>query len=570
MANLLNRFGQETRIVGNDYVSNEDAGFKADVKGIFESYAGRGVDLTSDLNQIISRATDRREFEDSIMESFQGDPMFTDSRMANSMFYNNYADRFGLLLDNSLTSVAIESVTQGYHPIVAYNPFFLKKQWVACIFKDVLMTEVPNSPVINLAFERRYIKTADGTKYEMPDVFYDDEAMKKLSEESQGVPMDATKEIALPLKNVDILTAEYFPAIGVITDRAEMLNQSLEIAEVHFATEDVWVPAHITADATTHAFPPKVVSDGTDGGETDTLVGNVDFEGGRVTIVSTSDKIDKIKMNGKLSNRWNERGLTVIRENEQIQKQMPESGPRLNTAVTVEEAADALALQRIDMIADNVDMMGRTLAELEDYEIRTFLDNSFTAQEAAAAGPFGYEKLTVSASFNALPYDGFTNNITDWMKDSREYFERVINSLKQKLKSPDVVIVAVAHPELIRFLQDGIDWVFSDDTQISGIKISYKFGILTTAQDRVHIITSHYLKQEKGIQFIVIPTTKELITFKHYKYNMVIDRGYRNPTHQLVPNIMATQRTLTFEVLPVQGRMTITGRDFTSPETLTR
>ena len=156
------------------------------------------------------------------------------------------------------------------------------------------------------------------------------------------------------------------------------------------------------------------------------------------------------------------------------------------------------------------------------------------------------------------------------MKDSREYFERVINTLKQKLKSPDVIIVAVANPELIRFLQDGIDWVFADDTQISGIKIAYKFGILTTAQDRVHIITSHYLKADTGIHFIVIPTTKELITYKHYKYNMVIDRGYRNPVHTLVPNIMATQRTLTFEVLPVQGRMTIDGRDFTSPETLTR
>lgn len=570
MANLLNRFGQETRIIGNDHASNEDAGFKAEVKGIFESYAGQGVDLTSDLPQIIARANDRREFEDQIMESFASDPMFNDSRISHDVFYGNYAERFGLLLDNSLTSVAIESVTQGYHPIVAYNPFFLKKQWVACIFKDVLMTEVPNSPVINLAFERRYIKTMSGEKYEMPDVFYDDEKMATLSEESQGIPMDATKEISLPLKNEDLLVADYFPAIGAIVDRAEMLNQSLEIAEVHFATANKWIPVHITADATTHAFPPKVISDGQASPETDTLVGNVDFEGGRVTIVSTADKIDKIKMNGKLSNRWNERGLTVIRENEQIQKQMPESGPRMNTAVTVEEAADALALQRIDMIADNVDMMGRSLAELEDYEIRTFLDKSYQAQEAAGAGPYGYEKLTVTAKFNALPYDGFTNNITDWMKDSREYFERVINTLKQKLKSPDVIIVAVANPELIRFLQDGIDWVFADDTQISGIKIAYKFGILTTAQDRVHIITSHYLKADTGIHFIVIPTTKELITYKHYKYNMVIDRGYRNPVHTLVPNIMATQRTLTFEVLPVQGRMTIDGRDFTSPETLTR
>ena len=36
MANLLNRFGQETRIIGNDHASNKDAVFKAEVKCIFE------------------------------------------------------------------------------------------------------------------------------------------------------------------------------------------------------------------------------------------------------------------------------------------------------------------------------------------------------------------------------------------------------------------------------------------------------------------------------------------------------------------------------------------------------
>ena len=61
-----------------------------------------------------------------------------------------------------------------------------------------------------------------------------------------------------------------------------------------------------------------------------------------------------------------------------------------------------------------------------------------------------------------------------------------------------------------------------------------------------------------------------MITFKHYKYNAVIDRNYRNPIHTLVPNIMATQRTLTFEVIPVQGRLKITGRDLFSPTTLVR
>jgi hypothetical protein len=242
----------------------------------------------------------------------------------------------------------------------------------------------------------------------------------------------------------------------------------------------------------------------------------------------------------------------------------------LNSAITVEDASDALALQKIDVIADNVDVMGRTLADLEDYEIRTFLDASFDAQEEAGVGPHGYDKLTVLGGFDAKPYESFTNNITDWMKDSREYFERIIEELKDKLKSEDCIVTVVAHPALVRFLQNGINWIFTDDTQISGMKISYNFGIYTTAQDRVHIITTRYMKREQGLKFLVIPTTTELITFKHYKYNCIIDRNYRNPLYTLTPNIMCTHRTLTFEILPVQGKMTIDGRELFSPTTLKR
>ena len=350
-----------------------------------------------------------------------------------------------------------------------------------------------------------------------------------------------------------------------------MLTQEIYISAVSTDGTE-WVPVDIRADVTTHNWLPNKTNVGTaEAPVYDTLVGAVDFMAGTVTIIATADKITKVKISGRLANRFNERSLDVERRVEQIQHVMPESGPRFNTPVTIEEAADALALQKIDMIADNVDVMGRCLAEFEDLEIRSFLQDSYDRQKSAPKALYDQMSSIVEGTFNMLPYEQYSRNISDWMTDSREYFERVINQLKQKLKTPEEVIVAVAHPSLIRFLQNGIDWVFTDETQISGMKIAYNFGILTSAQDRVHIITSHYLKPEDGIMFVVIPTTKEVVTFKHYKYDMVIDRGYRSAVHSLVPNIMATHRTLTFEVDPVQGRLFFKGHDsLTSPDTLKR
>lgn len=567
----------KNNVVGNNYASDDSLGFKQEISHVFESYNGAGINLSADMGAIITSPEAKEELISQVCESLTESPLFTNGEMANEAFYDNYSGRLNQLMENSLRTVATESAMLGYAPIVAYNPFFLKKQWISCVFKDVLMTEVPYSPIINLAFEKRYLVDQAKNEYPIPEVNYDDEIMKKLMDESTG--LNFTNE-PIPITKfkpaVNLLTDDYIP--GIVTgDPTAELTMDFYIIRAYVqdsAKAEHEVPCNIRVDATTHQLTNgRIKFDvlNTDGTvkETieDTIIGNVDFKTGKALIMCENDKVTKIVLKGKTANRWNNRSLDVIRRVERLQFTMPESGPRLNSAVTVEDAADALALQKVDIIADNVDVMGRTLADFEDFSIRMFLDNSFESQESAGVGPHGYEKLTVKGGFDTIPYEQFSNNITDWMKDSREYFERLIEELKDKLKTEKAIITVVCHPSRVRFLQNGINWIFTDDTQVSGMKLSYNFGIYTTVQDRVHIITTRYMNKEAGMKILVIPTTPELITFKHYKYNVIIDRGYRNPVYTLVPNIMTTQRELTFEVLPVQGKFMIDGaKNLFSPQ----
>lgn len=572
-------------VVGNNYTADSSAGFKSEVKHVFESYSAQGIDLSKNMGDVIASPSAKEDFIGNVTESLTTSPLFTSSACANSPFYNNYANRVEQLLENSLNTIATEAALIGYAPIVAYNPFFLKKQWIECVFKDVLMTEVPKSPVINLAFEKRYLKTLDGTEYSLPECLYNDATVKTLMSESTGSPLKETGIDVSLCKNLELINSTYIDDAAIVkNDPAVELTPDIHIWKVDVSdgaatAHTASVNVNIKTDITTHNFIKGKIhyviydADGKTVLATidDELVGNVDFDKGTISVFSTTGKVTKIYLRGKIANRWNNRSIDVVRRVEQLQYVMPESGPHLNSAVTIEDAADALVLQNIDVIADNVDIMGRTLANFEDAEIKTFLDDSYTAQNAAQTGVFGYDaNMTVTGTFDALPYDTYARNISDWMRDSREYFERVIAGLKNKLYTSDAIVVAVAHPNVIRFLQDGINWVFTDDTQISGMKISYNFGIYTSAQDRVHVITSYRMNESDGIKFVVIPLTPELVTFKHYKYNTVIDRNYRNPLHTLTPNIMCTQRTLTFEVLPVQGKLNITGTGLFSPTTLKR
>lgn len=574
-----------TEIIGKIQHSDGDVGFKSEVKGVFESYQAQGINLINDLPSVIANPSSKQAFIGTATESMSDSVLMTNSAASKDPFYGSYVNCVEQLLDNTLDSIATESVMTGYAPIVAYNPFFLKKQWIDCVFKDVLMTEIPKTPVINIGFERRYAVDSEGTEYPLPEALYDDEVTKKLLDEATGLNIkEEPIDISL-LKGLCLIDPTYIPGV-IAGDHTVELTPGLAVVGATVkdsAGESHQVAMNMTVDITTHNFVNgkvayKVIDDST--GEvtetiTDELVGKVDFKKGTVTLMSTEGNVTHVILRGKTANRFNQRSLSVERRVEHIQKVMPESGPRLNTAVTIEDAADALALQNIDVIADNINVMGATLANFEDAEINSFLKQSFQAQKDGLANFVKYDELKdnimiAETEFDALAFDTFAGRLTDWMKDSREWFERTIAALKTKLRSSNVMIVAVAHPNLIRFLQDGINWVFSDDTQISGVKLSYQFGIYTSAQDRVHIVTTMRMNEDDGIRFLVIPLTNELITYKHYKYNVMIDRNYRNPTYQLVPNILATQRTLTFEILPVQGLMKIKNRDMHSPTTLKR
>ena len=576
--------GRNTRVIGNISAASESVGFKEDIKDIFEKYSAEGANIGTDLYAIIGSPSSKEAFIELATESVSASPALTSSDLTGDPFYSNYPDRLSQLTDNSLGEIATEAVMTGYAPIVAYAPFFLKKQWVNCIWKDVLMTEVPDNPVINYQFQKRYIRSLDGTDYEIPNVYYKKDVMAKLLAEATGTPI-LEDPIELPMSNVCLIdpsknadpTKQYIADGFVARDPQNALTPDIHIKKVILvdkadSNKEYEVPTNICIDITTQNFTKgKVVYHVKDSDGNvirtleDEIVGKVDFDTGSVTALAVNNVASKIVLAGKTANRFNHRSLDVKRTVEQIQKVMPESGPRLNSAITIEEAADALALNKIDMFADNVDMMGNILANLEDLEIKQFMDNSFQVQDDAQMGPHGYENLIVKGSFSAIPLAGYGQNVTSWMQDSKEYFERILEELKYKLNTSECIVTCVCHPSLVRFIKADIRWVFSNETDISGLKLQYDLGIITANGDKVHVITSRYMDAEEGIRFVVIPTTKELITYKHLKYSVTVDRGYRHPLEPLVPNIMATQRCMTFEVLPVQGRLTITGRETYSP-----
>lgn len=578
----------KSKIIGNTSTADNSLGFRAEIASIFEGYAGESIDLAMDMLQVIGSKTKKQDFVSKIVSSVMESASFTEGNTSNDPFYGNYAERMEQLVDNSTLTMAREAVITGYAPITAYSPFLLKKQWVSCVWKDVFMAEVSSTPIINYQVEKRFIKDMDGNMYQIPDAYYNPTIMKKLIGDSTGIPLIETA-ITLPMKNICLIdstkntdtTKKYFNDL-IVTDAANTLTQDIHIWKVTVvdnASAETVKPTYsvlcdVRVDMTTHALINGAITysvKDTDGEIirtlTDKLVGEVNFDTGSITVMSSTDVVTEIFLRGKAANRFNHRGLDVERKIERIQHVVPESGPRINSTVTIEDAADGIVLGNIDLFADKVDMMGGILANFQDAEIKMFADASLNANKSTGNTAQGFGNfVVVESGFNTLPIGNFAGNVSDYLKDSQEYFERMIEQIKSKVNTTNGVITCVCNPSLVRYIKAEVKWVFNDQTDISGLVIDYKMGITTMCGDRIHIITSNYMNADDGIRAFLIPTTNEIITWKHIMYSIVVDKGYRHPLEPLVPNVMSTQRTLTFEVLPIQGVFKIDGRELYSSE----
>lgn len=570
---MINR--KAGNVIGNNYAVDNSLAFKGEVTNLFDNYAAtNNANIAFDLPMIIRDQHARESLLDTLLESVISASPLTNDYAKKAPFYNNYAERFAQLEDNALRSIAQETALLGYAAIVGYSPFFLKKQWVSCVMKDVLMAEVPDSPVVEYAFERRYIVSASGERYEIPDVFFHPEIMDKLYEEGTGYSI---KEDPIALTRfsprLDILTTEFFPDITPGDPKLE-LTADIIIFKVIIEVDgkEVEYPCTMKFDVTNKRLIESSIkytvfdTDGVTVKDTieDTLYGGMDWKNHTISLYSSTGAIKKVCLRGKLANRWNERALSLARENEQIEFIMPESGLRFNCPITIEDAADAMALQKIDIIADNANVMGEVFAQFQDYDIRKYLKNSFDAQKSALGknDRFNMGKTIVEYDFDTVPYSGYGYTVTTWQKEVREIVEREVAELKTILKIEDIAVVMVGHPNIIRFIgDDAINWVFNKSAEIGGTKLNYDFGILTSAQDRIHVISTMNIPPQEGIWFLVIPLTNQYITFKHLMFNAVIDRNYRGHVYDKVPNLMSTQRIKTIDVIPVQGRLNIHNTD---------
>lgn len=493
------------------------------------------------------------------------------------------------LVDNTRQELVQEASTTGMlQPIVALTMPLLKKAYIKTAYKDAIQTVTADKMLINIAYERQFLKDRAGVKYYLPDIFYpeNETELKTVLKGTVGkeIPDKFYPETgALPMNEFDMLQA----AGGSLATR-DVLGYDFAIDSVK-----IKVPAPKTADEASTAGASHVDASGfttvtisglnikpnyqtatfmgkvsvpsyvkaTTAATEDYVTGVIGFYDGKVSIASTAGLIQQVHFTGHLSSANNDVGTELDRERRNEQIPIPEQ-ERLNTGLTVEKIRDEKMLSNIDVTVETVSVLSDTCQQIKDTKTKFFLEDSFQSAKDDTSGsknPMGYNvQLADSIEFDLTKPERYLLPQSEWRTTQlRYYLEKYIIQFVQKLRNTNMMVVLVANPTMISYL-DNISWVVDEATKVGGVKLDYKFGVTTIAGCRVHVISTQKETFAKGFRLIGYPLTEEIITYRKYDYSFFIENNYRNVNTPLIPNVMVAQRYLNYEFLPLQSEMYFT------------
>lgn len=544
------------------FVNDKQVDFKNGIKAMLENFRGAfNVDAVDDIAKVLKVDTLKESYKQHLIGDVLDD-------VSDDAYLALHPEKLEQLFENTALELVRESSVGQLAPIVGISLPILKKNYLECHSKDIVMTEVPTKPIVKAAFERKFLKDKNGTKHYIPEIFYNDD-YKTVLDMSKGKKIDTTLHPVsgnLPMQDLNILTLS-----GGTLQTRDSLAYDFHIQAVTIEVQGETVAElktvsglNIAPDMATGTFTYRVKTSNFDGTKVeDVIVGQVDFYAGTVSVSSTAGKIKKVQFGGHLSNENNLETVELDRERETREWKIPD-GQRINTGLTIEKIKDHKALFNIDVTTEVISDISTVLTQFEDSAVFSFLDQSLANWKGKKDLPFGYsDGFVESYHFSTTPPAGTYATPSQWINTELKYnLNREIDTLKEKLKTTEIMFVVYGNPANITLIQDDVKWVIDEDTKIGGIQLDYRFGVMTANKNRIHVVSSMKIARDKGIRIIAFPTSREVITFKHYKYSLNIENIYRNPFTPLTPNVMGTSRYLTTEVLPVQGELILSNNEF--------
>lgn len=549
---------KETHTIGSFSGANDNKDFDAIFEQAANAMKGKTVDVMLDINELIKKPNIMAAYK----KEFLGGLGFDPSKGRDQAIFEQCSQ----LWDNCVSDYVKESTRVGQLlPFKAIDLPILIKQHLKVAAKDIMQTEVTNSPVVKKQMERQYIVDPKTRKrWEYPDCFYDD-SFKDIYDAGKGFPIKE-EAVDLPIYNYDI--------VENLTDgnpNRDKITANLKITKVIDAAGNE-IPVDMYINLNDGRWLGGTINHKLSTGDVveDLVVGSTNFLNNTVSLNACNGKIKSVVFSGYLSNELNERALTIDYVREEKEWHI-EDGFRMDVPYSLEELEDAKALLDIDLYKKTYDNLTNILVHMEDNGILDYLDEQFVKYDGIELDPLGWNSFIRKTEFDCDYTQASGVLQSDYIKTQLKYkIDRFINRIADTCKMEDLTFVCYGNPMYISLLDDKVDWVVRSGDMVGGVKANYSYGVMNSGNVKIQVVATNKINvnKHKTLRFIPYPLNKEQFTHKHYKYTTHIlttaNSGYKNPDRPggSMTNLMATDRSLTVSIQGIQGELSFKNAEF--------
>ena len=561
---------EETVTIGG-FSMNQDANtFDAVYSEACESVSN-AVDMRKDVNQFIKLPEVQKAFKDTLLSGFVSE---SEDPTDLGQYTNRLYQEVSQLYDNTVDDLVKESTRVGnLLPIKSLDLPLVIRQHTKCVSKMIIDTEITKSPVIKKQIERTWVVDNKTKKrWQYPQCFFNDD-YKEIFKAGKGLELD-TKAVNLPLYNYDI--------IGELTTAAipsrENITIDIQIDKVYLEDgTEVVLKTPIRTNLADGAWIGGIIKDvkitKKDGNEeviNDVLSGFVDWVTNTCTLTSASGQVKAVSFTGFLSNENNERAVSWDYTREDMEWHI-EDGFRTDIPYSLEQLEDAKALLDEDLYKKTYSNLTEFLVQMEDSQVLDYLDEMFKKYDGVVLDPLDFNPFVCKRRFDcdstiatvALPSEYIENQL-------KFEIDRFIIDIADTAKLEDLAFVIYGNPRYISLLDPKVNWVVRQGDVVGGVKLNYSYGVMTSGNTKVQVVSSMKIDAAKmdSIRLIPYPVNKTNITFKHYKYSTHLmtaaNSAYRSPD---LPGgsatyLMGTSRYKNAHVQGIQGDMGFDNADF--------
>lgn len=577
---------QETATVGGFESAKHSNSFDDFFQEASDELATKSVNVLSDINTMIKNPAIMEVYKDKLLGTLynecenwkaeeEDDITGNTSYGTHTLLYEQVSGMF----DNCVEDMIAESTRVGQLlPIKAVDLPILIKQQLKLATKDIMQTEVTRTPIVKKHLEQTWIvdNNEPTKRWKFPQCFFDGSYIEAW-EAGKGFPI---KEDVVPIEKI-----KNFNIIEELTDapiaEREHITIALAINKVTVAnphggddlvvtlkqpmrvnlSDNMWLGGKIN-QTVRDADGNEVVVD-------DVIMGTCDFRLNTVNLKCMNDQVTGIIFNGHISNELNERSVSFDYEREEREWKI-EDGTRANASYSLEELEDHKALMDMDLYRKTYNNMTELLVQYEDSDILRWLDQKFEEYKGVEIDYLDFDPFVIEDVFDCDSTSITTALPCEYISKMLKFkIDRLITDIADNAKMDGFTFVIYGNPRYISFLSPEVTWVTRPGSTINGVKLDYSYGIMTSGDVKVQVVSTKKVNAEydrtkkvhKGLRLIPFPTSKEQFTFKHYKYTTHIltaqNSAYRDPNKPggSMTNIMGVSRYTNACVQGIQAQL---------------